>query len=64
MKAPLDWELELRRFAIGIVAKVAYGVDVDAIDHPWVKLSDDAGYATGHAGAPGSTIVDRFPAGE
>lgn len=64
MQSPLDWERELRRFAIAIVANVAYGVDVDSIEHPWVKLSDDAGYATAHAGAPGGTLVDRFPPGK
>ncbi|TVY21370.1 Cytochrome P450 monooxygenase psiH [Lachnellula arida] len=61
MKSPLDWELELRRFAIAVVANVGYGVDINTVDHQWVDLSDAAGYATSHAGAPGGTIVDRFP---
>ncbi|TVY35980.1 Cytochrome P450 monooxygenase [Lachnellula subtilissima] len=61
MKSPLEWELELRRFAIAVVANVSYGVDINTVDHQWVDLSDAAGYATSHAGAPGGTIVDRFP---
>jgi cytochrome P450 len=52
MKNPLEWETELRRYAIAIVANVAYGEEITSINHPWVKLSDDAAYATGHAGTP------------
>lgn len=63
MQSPLDWELELKRFAIAIVANIGYGVNVDRTDHPWIKLANDAGYATAHSGAPASSIVDRFPLG-
>lgn len=64
MQHPGDWELEFRRIAISIVANVAYGVEINSLDHPWVKLSDDAGYATSHAVAPGGTLVDRCPLGK
>ncbi|KUJ10419.1 putative O-methylsterigmatocystin oxidoreductase [Mollisia scopiformis] len=63
LENPLHWELELKRLAIAITAEIGYGVKVDSVYHPWVKLSDDAGYATSHAGAPGGSLVDRFPPG-
>lgn len=61
MQDPSKWELELKRMAIAIVANIGYGVDVSTTDHLWVKLSDDAGFATNNAGAPGGSLVDRFP---
>lgn len=63
MKSPSDWDLEVRRLALAIVANIGYGVDVSTNNHQWVKLSDDAGEATSHAGTPGSSLVDRFPFG-
>ncbi|RDW60579.1 putative o-methylsterigmatocystin oxidoreductase [Coleophoma cylindrospora] len=61
VKNPSDWDLEIRRLALAIVASIGYGVDVSTNDHEWVKLSDDAGYVTSHAGTPGGSLVDRFP---
>jgi cytochrome P450 len=63
LKKPQHWELELKRLAIAITANIAYAVDVPTIDHPWVKLLDDAGIATNNAGTPGASLVDRFPLG-
>jgi cytochrome P450 len=64
MQNPLQWELELKRFAIAIVLNIGYGVKVSDTKHPYIKLADDAGYATAHSGPPASSIVDRLPIGE
>ncbi|OLN88226.1 O-methylsterigmatocystin oxidoreductase 1 [Colletotrichum chlorophyti] len=56
-----NWEKSMKRFAVAIVLKVSYGVDVQDDDDPYVKIAEDAMYATGNGGAPANSIVDIFP---
>nr|XP_036588383.1 cytochrome p450 monooxygenase [Colletotrichum truncatum]KAF6799756.1 cytochrome p450 monooxygenase [Colletotrichum truncatum] len=58
---PHNWEVSMKRFAVAIVLKVSYGVDVQDNDDPYIKIADDAMYATGNGGAPANSIVDIFP---
>ncbi|KAF4488174.1 Cytochrome P450 monooxygenase COX2 [Colletotrichum fructicola Nara gc5] len=61
IKDPDNWEVSMKRFAVAIVLKVSYGVDVRDDNDPYVKIADDAMYATGNGGAPANSIVDVFP---
>ncbi|KAF9458164.1 cytochrome P450 [Collybia nuda] len=51
----------LRRFATAIIIRIAFGHQITSDDDPYVKISQDAGYALSNAGSPGSTPVDFFP---
>ncbi|CAK7216730.1 hypothetical protein SCUCBS95973_002905 [Sporothrix curviconia] len=59
---PGNWNLAVRRFAVAIVLNIAFGVDVDGPNSPWIKIADDAAEAISNSGAPASSILDRFPA--
>ena len=52
------------RFAVAIVMKVSYGVDVVDNNDPYIQIADDAMYATGNGGTPANSIVDMFPPGK
>lgn len=58
------WELCLKRFAVAIVMKVSYGVDITDDSDPHVQIASDAMYATANGGAPANSIVENFPWGE
>lgn len=60
---PETWDTSLRRFAVAIVLKVSYGLDVTDDSDPYVQIANDALYATGNGGAPGTSIVDAVPIG-
>jgi cytochrome P450 len=64
LKGPEGWEDSLRRFAVAIVLKVSYGVDVTDDHDPYVRIANDAMHALGNGGIPGNSIVDYFPPGE
>ena len=64
LKRPGDWEVSLRRFAVAIVLKVSYGVDVTDDHDPYVRIADDAMYAMGNGGTLGNSIVDFIPLSE
>lgn len=49
------------RFATAIIIRIAFGHQISSDDDPYVKISQDAGYALSNAGSPGSTPVDFFP---
>ncbi|KAI9902695.1 hypothetical protein N3K66_002047 [Trichothecium roseum] len=55
------WELCLKRFAVAIVMKVSYGVDITDDSDPHVQIASDAMYATANGGAPANSIVENFP---
>lgn len=59
---PDDWLNSIRRFAVAVVLKIAYGLEVDGPNSPWIELADDTANAIGKSGAPASSIMDRFPA--
>lgn len=59
-----NWEASLRRFAVAIVLKVSYGVDVTDDHDPYVGIANDAMHAMGNGGLLGNSIVDFFPLGE
>ncbi|KAF6842127.1 cytochrome p450 monooxygenase [Colletotrichum plurivorum] len=62
VKDPKNWEVSMKRFAVAIVLKVSYGIEVHDDSDPYVKIADDAMYATGNGGVPANSIVDVFPA--
>ncbi|KAK4031782.1 hypothetical protein C8A01DRAFT_21053 [Parachaetomium inaequale] len=59
---PGDWLNAVRRFSVAIVLKIAYGLEVDGPESPWIQLAEDTANAIGKSGAPASSIMDRFPA--
>lgn len=59
---PANWNSSIRRFAVAIVLNIAFGVEVEGLNSPWIKIADDAADAISNSGAPASSIVDRFPA--
>lgn len=59
---PENWLTAVRRFAVAVVLKIAYGLDVDDPDSPWIEMADETSNAIGKSGAPASSIMDRFPA--
>lgn len=63
IQRPEAWDKSLRRFAVAIVLKVSYGVDVTDDSDPYVQIANDALHATGNSGAPGTSIVDAIPIG-
>ncbi|KAK1778024.1 cytochrome P450 [Copromyces sp. CBS 386.78] len=58
---PEDWMSAVTHFAVSIMMKIAYGIDVDTPTDRWVKLAAEASEAVGKAGAPASSIMDRIP---
>lgn len=58
------WENSLRRYTVAIVLQVSYGIDVPEDSDPYIRIADDAMYATGNGGAPANSIVDVIPLGE
>lgn len=58
---PDDWLTAVRRFSVAVVLKIAYGLDVEGPDSPWIKMAEDTSEAVGKSGAPASSIMDRFP---
>lgn len=61
IKEPTNWEAITRRFSSAIVLSIGFGVNIDSNTHPYLKLTEDANYATTNGGSPASTIVDYFP---
>ncbi|SPQ21574.1 f2ac1eeb-b7f6-445d-8e4b-e27435fa4e97 [Thermothielavioides terrestris] len=59
---PDHWLTAVRRFAVAIVLKIAYGLEVDGPSSRWIRLAENAANAVGKSGAPASSIMDRFPA--
>jgi hypothetical protein len=59
-----NWVNSVRRFAVAIMLKIAYGLEVDGPSSPWIQLAEDAANAIGKSGAPASSIMDRFPVSE
>lgn len=59
-----NWVNSVRRFAVAIMLKIAYGIEVDGPSSPWIQLAEDAANAIGKSGAPASSIMDRFPVSE
>ncbi|KAK0652564.1 cytochrome P450 [Cercophora newfieldiana] len=55
------WLNAVRRCSVAIVLKIAYGLDVDGPESPWIDLAEKSASAIGKAGAPGSSIMDLFP---
>ncbi|KFZ16483.1 hypothetical protein V501_02223 [Pseudogymnoascus sp. VKM F-4519 (FW-2642)] len=61
MQDPTNWEASTRRFSSAIVLSIGFGITIDSNDHPYLKLTEDANFATTNGGSPASTIVDYFP---
>lgn len=59
---PANWVNSVRRFAVAIMLDIAYGLDVDGPDSPWIQMAQDSATAIGKAGAPASSIMDHLPA--
>lgn len=59
---PANWMNCVRRFSVAIMLDIAYGLDVDGPDSPWIKMAEDSATAIGKAGAPASSIIDHLPA--
>lgn len=63
IEKPDTWEKSLRRFAIAIVLQVSYGTRVSSDDDPYIRIANDAMYATGNGGVPANSVVDLVPFG-
>lgn len=63
MARPDTWETSLRRFAVAIVLQVSYGMEVPSDDDPYIRIANDAMYATGNGGVPANSLVDLVPFG-
>jgi cytochrome P450 len=63
IERPDTWEKSLRRFAAAIVLQVSYGTEVSSDDDPYIRIADDAMYATGNGGVPANSVVDLVPFG-
>ncbi|KAL6913504.1 hypothetical protein FSST1_011264 [Fusarium sambucinum] len=61
MTRPGTWETSLRRFAVAIVLQVSYGTEVSSDDDPYIRIANDAMYATGNGGVPANSVVDLVP---
>lgn len=61
MQDPTNWEASTQRFSSAIVLSIGFGITIDSNDHPYLKLTEDANFATTNGGSPASTIVDYFP---
>ncbi|CAG7563984.1 unnamed protein product [Fusarium equiseti] len=61
IEAPDTWEKSLRRFAVAIVLQVSYGTKVTSDDDPYIRIANDAMYATGNGGVPANSVVDLVP---
>jgi len=61
---PESWVNAARRCSVAMVLKIAYGLDVEGPESKWIGLAEDSAHAIGKAGAPGSSILDLFPASE
>ncbi|WXC65237.1 hypothetical protein SNK03_011043 [Fusarium graminearum] len=61
MARPDTWETSLRRFAVAIVLQVSYGMEVPSDDDPYIRIANDAMYATGNGGVPANSLVDLVP---
>ncbi|KAL2172494.1 hypothetical protein VTG60DRAFT_5248 [Thermothelomyces hinnuleus] len=59
---PEDWLRAVRRFSVAIVLKIAYGLEVEGQQSPWIQMAEDTAAAVGKSGAPASSIMDRLPA--
>ncbi|KAJ4270013.1 hypothetical protein NW762_001686 [Fusarium torreyae] len=64
MNKPETWETSLRRLAVAIVLQVSYGTEVPKDDDPYIKIANDAMYATGNGGVPANSVVDLVPLGK
>ncbi|KAJ4020616.1 hypothetical protein NW766_002105, partial [Fusarium irregulare] len=61
IETPDTWEKSLRRFAVAIVLQVSYGTKVTSDDDPYIRIANDAMYATGNGGVPANSVVDLVP---
>jgi cytochrome P450 len=61
---PMAWNNAIRMFAVAVVINIGFGVDIKDDKSPYIKIADNAATAISNAGAPASSIVDRFPASE
>ncbi|RGP79472.1 hypothetical protein FLONG3_2433 [Fusarium longipes] len=61
IERPDTWEKSLRRFAVAIVLQVSYGKEVSSDDDPYIRIANDAMYATGNGGVPANSVVDLVP---
>ncbi|RGP73506.1 hypothetical protein FSPOR_2088 [Fusarium sporotrichioides] len=58
------WERSLRRFAVAVVLQVSYGTEVPSDDDPYIRIANDAMYATSNGGVPANSVVDLVPFGK
>ncbi|CAI4210672.1 unnamed protein product [Parascedosporium putredinis] len=54
------WRDVLKRFSVAIVLMVSYGIEVDSDDDEYVKIANDAIYATGNGGLPPVVLSTYF----
>jgi len=58
---PDNSEFIMRRFATAVVLRIGFGVNIESDDDPYIRISADAGAATGEGGDPGASLVDHMP---
>ncbi|KAL0958150.1 hypothetical protein HGRIS_000317 [Hohenbuehelia grisea] len=58
---PLAWKDHLRHMAGAIVLGIAYGLDIQAADDPYIRLAEAAQHPLMIAAVPGAFLVDTIP---
>ncbi|TFY83920.1 hypothetical protein EWM64_g94 [Hericium alpestre] len=59
---PEDFRDHVRLMAGGVILDIAYGIDVQTADDPYLQRADEALHIVDKAGNPGSWLVDVLPA--
>ncbi|KAF9562477.1 cytochrome P450 [Agrocybe pediades] len=62
LNAPDDFKIHIRRNAVAIILKVAYGYQVESNDDPLVQLIEETFKLGGIVNVPGKFWVEYFPA--
>ncbi|TVY88720.1 Multifunctional cytochrome P450 monooxygenase [Lachnellula willkommii] len=61
ISTPEDWREHMQRLATTLILRIAYGINVQEKDDPYVKIADKASDAISKGGAPGTSALDVFP---
>ncbi|KAF9529950.1 cytochrome P450 [Crepidotus variabilis] len=58
---PDQWQTYIRRNAVGVIVKVAFGYRIESLSDSFVRIAEESSNITAQALAPGRWLVDYFP---
>ncbi|OKL56409.1 hypothetical protein UA08_08055 [Talaromyces atroroseus] len=61
VKDPTEWRKHMVFFAIAIIIRLTYGIEVTGPEDPLIELADKGGKTVSEGGPAGATFVDIFP---